>query len=523
MKSVRIKNLIHKKITGEWGKKPVSENGVKVIRTANFLSTGKINFGNIVHRSIDQRKIEQKKMLPGDILIEKSGGSPTQPVGRVVYFENPDGDTYLCNNFSSILRANIERVFPKYLFYSLLFNHKLGKTLKYQNKTTGIINLKLDSYLESKILIPPIDDQIRIATLLSKVESLIAKRKKSITDLDELLKNTFLEMFGDPVRNEKGWEEKKLGDLFKIKHGYAFKSNFFKESGDYVLLTPGNFYEKGGYRVRGDKQKYYIGEILEEYVLKKGDMLVAMTEQASGLLGSPIIVPESNSFLHNQRLGKIVPQTNGLQISFLFEMFNSQGVRASIDFNATGLKVRHTSPTKIEKIVIGYPPIKLQNQFAAIVGKVESIKEKYQNSLNDLETLYGALSQKAFKGELDLSRIPLVHELKPKDITTGAPQLGKPSLTVQDDPKKQPVIREQALHQLFQLYISDLKTDCFSLDDFWVKAEEKFMETMDEEDPPLGMKEYDQVKKWLFELLAAGKALQVFNEKENRMEIRMDS
>ena len=61
------------------------------------------------------------------------------------------------------------------------------------------------------------------------------------------------------------------------------------------LLTPGNFYESGGYRDRGEKQKYYYGEIPRDYVLEKGDMLVAMTEQAAGLLGSPILIPESDN------------------------------------------------------------------------------------------------------------------------------------------------------------------------------------------------------------------------------------
>jgi type I restriction enzyme S subunit len=80
-----------------------------------------------------------------------------------------------------------------------------------------------------------------------------------------------------------------------------------------VLLTPGNFYETGGYRDRGEKQKYYTGEIPSGYVLNQGELLVAMTEQAAGLLGSPILVPESGKFLHNQRLGLV---TNKLGVAW---------------------------------------------------------------------------------------------------------------------------------------------------------------------------------------------------------------
>lgn len=103
-----------------------------------------------------------------------------------------------------------------------------------------------------------------------------------------------------------GWEEKQLSELCDIKHGYAFEGKYFKNEGEYVLLTPGNFYEIGGYRDRGAKQKFFTGVIPREYVLNEGDLLVAMTEQAAGLLGSPILVPESEKFLHNQRLGLVI-------------------------------------------------------------------------------------------------------------------------------------------------------------------------------------------------------------------------
>lgn len=81
-------------------------------------------------------------------------------------------------------------------------------------------------------------------------------------------------------------------------------------------------------------------------------------------------------------------------------------------------------------------PPTVQDKFATIVEKVEALKEKYQESLNDLETLYGALSRKAFKGELDLNRIPLAVDLRPKDITAAKPYVGEPTLTVQDQPVK---------------------------------------------------------------------------------------
>ena len=122
--------------------------------------------------------------------------------------------------------------------------------------------------------------------------------------------------------------EKPLSGLCDIKHGFTFKSKYFTDQGDYVMLTPGNFYETGGYRDRGEKQKYYCGEIPNGFILEKGDMLVAMTEQAAGLLGSPILIPEPNKFLHNQRLGLVIkkpgiPQGHRIKIGGLGRMANS--------------------------------------------------------------------------------------------------------------------------------------------------------------------------------------------------------
>ena len=121
-KKVKLGNICEV-ISGEWGTE-VNENSkniVSVIRTTNFLNNGKIDIENkdLSKREIDKTKIDQKRLKKGDIIIEKSGGSPNQPVGRVVYFNLDTNDIFLCNNFTSILRIN-EKINSKYIFYFLL-------------------------------------------------------------------------------------------------------------------------------------------------------------------------------------------------------------------------------------------------------------------------------------------------------------------------------------------------------------------------------------------------------------------
>jgi type I restriction enzyme S subunit len=197
-----------------------------------------------------------------------------------------------------------------------------------------------------------------------------------------------------------------LAELCDTRHGFAFKSEFFADHGDYVMLTPGNFYESGGYRDRADKQKYYCGEIPRGYVLKRGDLLVAMTEQAAGLLGSPILIPESDRFLHNQRLGLVTPKlgipwTN----EFFFHVFNTTAVRKAIHDRASDVKVRHTSPTKIGEVVVSFPTstaeqgniVSVLSDLSEETQRLESI---YERKLSALEELKKSLLHEAFSGRL---------------------------------------------------------------------------------------------------------------------------
>jgi type I restriction enzyme S subunit len=212
----KLKDVLIDIISGEWGDEDLDGKGLPIIRTTNFTKDGRVDYSNIEYRlitkkikqkngevvkKIDEEKIEKKKLLDGDIIIEKSGGGIGSPVGRVVYFISPDNKTYLCNNFTQVLRTNKSKVLPKYVFYFLKYLYDKGTVLKYQNQTTGLFNLKLDRYLEEEIFIPELDIQHLIITQLDVIRNVIELRKQSISLLDELLRSIFLKMFGDPITN----------------------------------------------------------------------------------------------------------------------------------------------------------------------------------------------------------------------------------------------------------------------------------------------------------------------------------
>jgi type I restriction enzyme S subunit len=263
-------------------------------------------------------------------------------------------------------------------------------------------------YVKSlQIPLPSASEQLRIVGILDKAFEGIATAKanaeKNLQNARALFESHLQSLFSQRGPN---WQEKSLSELCDIKHGFAFKSEFFADNGDYVLLTPGNFYESGGYRARGEKQKYYSGEIPNGFILSQGDMLVAMTEQAAGLLGSAILVPESGRFLHNQRLGLVtrkpgVPWTN----EFFFHVFNTRSVREQIHDSASGVKVRHTSPTKIGEVVITFPTNlseqkRIVADLAALSEETQRLASFYVRKLAALEELKKSMLHQAFTGQL---------------------------------------------------------------------------------------------------------------------------
>lgn len=167
----------------------------------------------------------------------------------------------------------------------------------------------------------------------------------------------------------KGWEKRNLQGYISIKHGFAFKSEYFTDSGTLVLLTPGNFYEDGGFRDQKSKTKYYFGEVPDGYLLSKDDILLAMTEQAEGLLGSALFVPENDKYLHNQRLGLVqILNPSKVCLEFLYLFFNNPSSRKQITEQSTGTKVKHTSPDRLCSVVGLIPPLPEQKKIAQILS-----------------------------------------------------------------------------------------------------------------------------------------------------------
>ncbi len=188
----------------------------------------------------------------------------------------------------------------------------------------------------------------------------------------------------------------KLGNLIDVKHGFAFSSEYFRPVGPHILLTPGNFYEAGGFKAKSD-QKHYDGPLPEAFILNPRDLLVAMTEQGEGLLGSAAFVPEGKPCLHNQRLGLVTAKEGAeVDLTYIYYVLNWLDVRQQIRATATGAKIRHTSPSRIAAVEIPDHPLDTQSRIAAILGAYDDLIEVNRRRVAVLEEMARGMFEEWF-------------------------------------------------------------------------------------------------------------------------------
>jgi type I restriction enzyme S subunit len=215
-----------------------------------------------------------------------------------------------------------------------------------------------------------------------------------------------------PDRLPDLWEWVRLGEVCALKHGYAFASEYFTaDPAPFVLTTPGNFYENGGFRDRPSKRKYYSGPVDPVFILKPGDLIIPMTEQAAGLLGSPAFIPDDGMvYIHNQRLGKLT-FIEFIAPEFAFWFCNSDYFRGELARTCTGMKVRHTSPDRILRVLFPVPPLAEQRKIVLKVDELMALVDKLEVQLSTantvgkrlVETVVSALTGIATSDEQDLT------------------------------------------------------------------------------------------------------------------------
>ena len=375
-------------INGLWtGKKPPFIN-VAVVRNTNFTKDCKLDMTNVAYLDVELKQYNSRKLLPGDIIIEKSGGSDKQPVGRPVLFDIPDGE-YSFSNFTSTLRINnADEIIPQFLHCALYSAYLRGETFKLQSKTTGIHNLDFKGYNRLPIPIPSLSEQQSIVAELDKINELISLKKAQLSDLDNLAQSIFYDMFGDPIENEKGWEKKKYEDICLIITD-GEHSTPKRESNGIFLLSARNIHNH-----RLELQDVdYIGEdeynrVSKRIIPQAKDILIS----CSGSVGRVCSVPDDIKFqmVRSVALLRLKSHMNNVFFEYLI---SSDFTQEQITKAKTNSAQANLFQGRIKNLIAIVPPLSLQQDFAKRIELIEQQKAQISSTIKDLETLLASRMQ----------------------------------------------------------------------------------------------------------------------------------
>jgi type I restriction enzyme S subunit len=339
------------------------------------------------------------------------------------------------NNHAHIIQGN-EKALTRYLEYAI----NLADIASY---LTGSIMPKLTQGNLNRlpVVIPPMAVQEKIVKIVGEIDDKVKLNIQINENLESMARAIFKEWFIDfnPVKSNdegkkpfgmddetatlfpnsfedselgpipKGWIISNLENLVGIKHGFAFKGEYFSDepTAD-ILLTPGNFKIGGGFK--SDKLKYYNGPLVEGYILNEDDVILTMTDlsKEGDTLGYPALIPKRTNlnFLHNQRVGLLLLKDSEIKL-WIYNLFQTGAYRSWILGSCTGSTVKHTSPSRILGFKTALPPDKLMQLFhTKVLPFYEQIKA------NELENLYlvsvrDLLLPKLISGEIDLRDIKL--------------------------------------------------------------------------------------------------------------------
>jgi type I restriction enzyme S subunit len=417
-------------------------------------------------------------------------------------------DLYTNEAIAGLLIKDSQKLSPEYLFYALKATRFLGSNQAAMGKTLNSKSLDI-----IKIPLPDkLTDQIRIATLLSRVEALIATRKDNLRLLDEFLKSTFLEMFGILHTDYKKWTPHKLSELAEIVSG-ATKGKKYKDEAmvEAPYMRVANVQD--GHLNLDEIKTIFVSESeFKRYLLKKGDILLTEGGDPDKLGRGSVWEDEIKNCIHQNHIFRVrITNTKLLNPYFLSALAGSvYGKTYFLKAAKQTTGIASINSTQLKNFPLFLPPIESQDQFAAIVEKVESLKNHYQQNLTELENLYGALSQKAFKGELDLNRVPLAESGMEANKTEYA--------ITEDKAETKNDLTTDFLHEFgllepilpsgFQHWFNDFLAShigVFSEDNFWQEAERQMIDSMnnkDENGNPKGLESYEKVRQWLFDLIS---------------------
>ena len=369
--------------------KYVNIEGGRVIRITN-VQKGRIidNYPKFYPFS-ELKNLESYKINEDDILMSLTGN-----VGRVGKFPKELLPAYI-NQRVCRIKSKSNKLLDDYLYHFLNSNIFENDAIR-NSAGAAQLNLSANWLLDYEIPLPDLKSQQKIAEILDIADQLRQYNKQLIAKYDALIQSLFLEMFGDPVRNEKGWEMKKLSIICeKITDGTHQSPKFIKSGIHFLLVsniiknkidfTTKKFISEEDFNILNSRTPIEIGNILYTSV---------------GSYGNPAIIETETKFAFQRHIAFLKPKHSKINFRFLFEILKTDSFKREVDKKVKGAAQKTLNLIELKNFEIPVPPLSLQNQFAERVQMIETQKEQAQEALAKSEDLFQGLLQRAFKGEL---------------------------------------------------------------------------------------------------------------------------
>ncbi len=257
-------------------------------------------------------------------------------------------------------------------------------------------NINQSIIKELPIFLPPLPEQRRIAAILDQADALRAKRREALAQLDKLTQSIFIEMFGDPVTNPKGWKMSVFGAVCETRLGKMLDQK--QQTGEHTYKYIRNANVQW---FRFDLSEVFEMDFDENarntFSLKNGDLLIC----EGGEPGRAAIWRNQITNCYYQKaLHRARPNSNVAVPEYLMWLLWFLAHRGGLGDHITSATISHLTGEKLKAMTIPVPPITLQNQFVVQLAAVDKIKSKHQKSLFELDNLFASLQHRAFRGEL---------------------------------------------------------------------------------------------------------------------------
>ena len=377
METTPVKDYIDDSFPGEWGTEDKDGNGVKVIRTTNFTNSGKLNLADVVTRSIEDRKVVRKQIKKYDTILERSGGTADNPVGRVVLFE--EDNLFLCNNFTQVLR--FKDVDPRFAFYALYYFYQTNRTAirSMGSKTTGIQNLNMSKYLEIGIPNASDEDQKAFVTIAEQAD------KSKFGDF----KSQFIEMFGNPLSLNQKNELKRLGECCILN---PRRPNIALCDTDKVSFIPMPAVSEDGYLVDMTDEEY--GKVKKGFTyFENNDVLFAKITPCMENGKGAIVHGLTNGIGMGSTEFHVLRPINGISSPYWLLALTRMPIfreRAAKNMSGTGGQKR-VSASYLDHFMVGLPAMEEQRRFEAIYRQADKSKFELKQCIENIDKVIKSL------------------------------------------------------------------------------------------------------------------------------------